>query len=338
MTRVTPHPRLRFAQPSALPINYCAMNDTSSIQIQILAGSAAGRTLRLGGPQVSIGRDENCDVVIDLPFISRTQCELRLEADRWVLVNRSDNGTQLSRKLVTTKPRPIQDGDVLRVGKQSVAQLTPLIVPTADGQKNTLASKPASNADAQQTSSTSRGGRSKLWIGIGIYVVIMLCVIVAFATLTSKPTKTDHIAAIRTVGNEQIAEEIRKPLEKRAPQELKMAEQLQRARELFEMRDSQPDALYRCHEAYQVALTYAAGDTFPDPLDQRRYQLAQDELIQRVTDGYRSASDLLAARRFDEAAAMFARLEAMYPAGRDSAVYRSIQEQHAAARRELDKR
>ncbi|MCC6680226.1 MAG: FHA domain-containing protein [Phycisphaeraceae bacterium] len=314
------------------------MNDTSSIQIQILAGSAAGRTLRLSGPQISIGRDESCDVVIDLPFISRVQCELRLAVDRWVLVNRSDNGTQLSRKLVTSKPRPIQDGDVLRVGKQSVAQLIPLIIPAADAPSNAAAAAPSS--EAQQTSSPSGGGggKSKLWIGIGVYVLIMLGFIVFGATLTRKPAETDNIASIRTVSNDQIAEEIRKPQEKRAPQELKMTEQLQRARELFEMRDSQADALYRCHEAYQVALTYAVGDAFPDPLDQRRYQLAQQELIQRVTEGYRSASDLLAARRFDEAAAMFARLEAMYPAGRDSSVYRSIQQQHAAARRELDKR
>jgi len=306
------------------------MADTLAIQIQVAAGDAAGRTLRLSGPVVTIGRDGGCDVVIDLPFVSRVQCELRAEGGQWNLVNCSSHGTRLSRKLVKDKPRTIRPGDTVRVGDESIVQLAPIAsqapAPTSPGP----ASEPAEVKDSS--------GRTKLWTGIGIYGVIMLGLIIFFATLDKQTTPPDPLAALIALTDEQIHDEIHHALSKRSLQPHRMTEQLQRARELFAMRQSSPDALYQAHEAYKVALSYGEQDTFPDPLDQRRFQLAQDQLIEQVTLSYRAGTNQLRSRQFDQAVRQFARLAAQYPAGRDSAIYRSCQQQRATAKKELAKR
>lgn len=301
------------------------------IRVNILAGAAAGRALQLEGPGVTLGRDATCDVVIDLPFISRTQCELRADGGQWVLVNHSTNGTRLSRKLVIDKPRPIRAGDVVRVGDEAIAELTPI--------DDDAPAQPTAPTEATpDTKKKSGGGSRKLWIGIGVYMLIMLALIIFFATLSDKPEEADELADLRTLTAAQIAGEIGAPVTKRGPLEHseRMGEHLQDAREYFALRDSMPDALYRSHEAYRAALSYAPGDTLPDPIDQRRYQLVQDELIEKVETAYRSAESLLFARNYGEAERKLADLSDAYPAGRDSIITRSIDELRATAKRGKD--
>jgi len=294
------------------------------IRVHILAGAAAGRALLLDRPRLTIGRDATCDVVIDLPYISRTQCELRAEGGAWLLVNHSANGTRLGRRLVTDKPRAVRAGDVVRVGDETIAELTPIDSPAS------AAPPEAPIAEAKKTS-----GGQKLWMGIGAYVVVMLGLIIFFATLNERPEQPDALADVRTLTDEQIAAEVRAAVAKRTPLEQKMSENLQLARQHFELREAMPDALYRSHEAYRAAISYAAGDALPDPLDQRRYQLAQEQLIEKVRTAYRSAENLLRARRYDEANAVLAKLRDAYPADRDSAIARSIDELRAAAKRAM---
>ena len=69
-------------------------DDTVKAAVVGLHGDLAGRRFAIGGSPVTFGRDNDNDIVIPDPSVSRLHAEIRQEADGYVVVDRgSSNGT-----------------------------------------------------------------------------------------------------------------------------------------------------------------------------------------------------------------------------------------------------
>ena len=51
-------------------------NDADQWELEFISGSAAGKTIRIPGPEVTLGRSTECDVVIEDPYVSRQHATL----------------------------------------------------------------------------------------------------------------------------------------------------------------------------------------------------------------------------------------------------------------------
>lgn len=89
----------------------------------VLAYAGAAETAQLGhrfeltGAHLIIGRGTDADLQVDLDAVSRRHARLQLEGGRWSVADlNSTNGTYLNDAPVPEQPRPLQDGDELRIG------------------------------------------------------------------------------------------------------------------------------------------------------------------------------------------------------------------------------
>lgn len=105
---------------SAVAISVSKGRATSSISVSRLCvsfvgGLCAGRTgLFLTEPATTIGRDEDCGIVLDGNTVSRVHCEIICRGATYVLQDRSRNGTYVNGERV--QEALLGDGDQLRVG------------------------------------------------------------------------------------------------------------------------------------------------------------------------------------------------------------------------------
>ena len=85
-----------------------------------LQGDLAGKRVAVGGAPVRFGREQENDVVVADPVVSRFHAEIRQEADGYILVDRgSSNGTQVNGAQITT--HRLQAGDEFQIGNQKFA-------------------------------------------------------------------------------------------------------------------------------------------------------------------------------------------------------------------------
>ncbi|MDA3627047.1 FHA domain-containing protein [Saccharopolyspora oryzae] len=85
-------------------------------RLVINRGPDAGTGFALDGPRISIGRDRDCDIVVEDMTVSRVHAELRLREGRYVVVDGGSlNGTYLNRRPVDIAE--LGDGDELWIGK-----------------------------------------------------------------------------------------------------------------------------------------------------------------------------------------------------------------------------
>lgn len=68
-----------------------------------------------GGRSLTIGRDTDCDIVVNEVFVSRHHAELRPEGNDYVLHPVGANPTLLNDEPMTA-PHPLQEGDAFLVG------------------------------------------------------------------------------------------------------------------------------------------------------------------------------------------------------------------------------
>lgn len=299
------------------------------IEIQMLTGPAAGRRFVLEQSPITFGRSPDNTLVIDLPYVSRRHGELRAQDGRWVLVNHSPAGTRLNRKRVTDTPRVLDPQAEVAIGDEPVflAAYAPAPAPAAS---------PAEKASPARHPRLSR--RTKLWAGIGAYMVVMLGLIVFLSTLDRRgQAASGALAPELTV--QQIEAEIRRDVPAQPADARRARAALREATELFAMRDAVPDARYRAYEAYRVALAYSPGQRLEDGIDLRRYLLVQDELVEEVTRQYQTGYNLLRSGRYDAAYAAFEKLvEQVYPAGRNSRIFQNAEAHRLAARQGMSRR
>jgi FHA domain len=89
-------------------------------KLTLLVGRATMKVYDFAGTVIRVGRDEEMDVVIDNPSVSRHHAELRREGNGWVVADLgSSNGTFLHGKKITGA-QPIVEGDEIGFGKFSL--------------------------------------------------------------------------------------------------------------------------------------------------------------------------------------------------------------------------
>lgn len=293
--------------------------------MRVLAGPHAGRQVVLSRSPITFGRAEDNELVIDLPFVSRHHGELRFENRRWRLVNHSANGTRLDRRWVNKKPRAVADAGTIAIGDQDVLAFT--LQPLAAD-----AGEPPPAAPAPRVT-----GRQKLWIGIGVYLVAMLGLVVFFSTLREEQPQ-DPFASMAELTDQQIQAEIDRSLPARAPDPRRVQAALEEVNTMLALEETEPDALFRAHEAYQRARAYSPGGRLQRQIDVRNSHVVQRRLTDRVIALYQRANGLLRQRQYTNASNAYRQLLETYPAGHDSRIVQVAEQQWAVTRREADRR
>jgi hypothetical protein len=90
------------------------------LQLLVKQGPRAGQSFDLDKPIITIGREAGSDIVLEDPQVSRHHARLTLQAGVYVVEDLgSTNGTFINEQRLTGT-RPINPGDVLRLGDNVV--------------------------------------------------------------------------------------------------------------------------------------------------------------------------------------------------------------------------
>ncbi len=287
------------------------------------AGRLAGQTMPFDDSPVTFGRDASQTITLESPYASREHGELRFEDDHWGLVNHSPNGTEVNGKRVTKGPRRLKEGDRVGLGGEVwfVAAFGDQLAETRDAEPDPAEEREPEEEQTVDSEIAEAKRRSRIWIGIGIYLAIMAVVFVVFISLSGGDTEAP---AKGMLSDEQIAEEIRRPIERPAdPREA--SRYLKMANASYRRTSADPDALYKTYRYYRLALAYSRETTF-DMIEQRRFDTVEQQLIDAVTKQYREAYALLRSKQWAEAEQAFRKLSRMYP-NYESRIYRNVQQQ-----------
>lgn len=321
------------------------------LQIHIKAGADAGRTLLLRESPITFGRSAENTLTIDLPFLSREHAELRYEEERagggrWVLVNHSPNGTRLDGRAVGSKPRPITAPATVSVGDEDVlevvAEMAAAGVGAGAGGQGSLAQEGRDREEAEEErAAAARGpvrGRGRLWLAIVLWNVAMLLGLGIVAMFWMGDGGGDGKDRPTPLTMEQIAAEVRRPLEPRPPDERRVSETVLRANHALATREAKTDALYDAHRRYQEAIAYTpGGERLTNPLEFQKAADVERELIERLQTLYRRGLTMLDRGQYAEAASMFREVYETYP-DQGSEVFRSAQRLRAFSRRQAERK
>src|SRR5262249_23670858 len=93
-----------------------ASSPVSKLSLCFIGGLCAGRSgLQLTKTSILIGRDEECDVILDGETVSRRHCEIIRWGRSYILRDDSRNGTFVNGERVIQSQ--LNDGDQIRVGQ-----------------------------------------------------------------------------------------------------------------------------------------------------------------------------------------------------------------------------
>ncbi|MFG0248947.1 MAG: FHA domain-containing protein [Phycisphaeraceae bacterium JB051] len=275
----------------------------ASLQILLLSGPRQGQRLELTGEEFLFGRQLDCDIPISGDFVSREHGMIAMVNGQWILQNASPNGTQVNRKKVGRKGFKLLTQDIVQVGGEDVFQV---IVP--DVAAATTVTQPEDAPDDSAGRAASK--RSKIWIGIGVYMVFMMFLFIYLGTLGK--SEDQEIEKPRELTRTQIETIIRKPADVTAPDPLAAAEFLSQADELYNRQDATYSGTYRVYHAYKMALAHSRKKYFDDK-HQLRFEQVQNQLIQEVSHRYNEAFERLRSREYKAAEQRFRRLNDYYP-------------------------
>lgn len=86
-------------------------------KLTVLLGRRTTQVYDIDKPVIRVGRDDEMDIIIDNPSVSRRQAEFRQEGEGWVVEDLgSSNGTFIDEQKITSA-RPVKVGDEIGVGK-----------------------------------------------------------------------------------------------------------------------------------------------------------------------------------------------------------------------------
>jgi pSer/pThr/pTyr-binding forkhead associated (FHA) protein len=87
----------------------------SKISLSFIGGLCAGRMrFFLNQPTTTIGRDDECEIVLDGDTVSRRHCEIACQGATYILRDSSRNGTFINGERV--RQAQLRDGDQIRIG------------------------------------------------------------------------------------------------------------------------------------------------------------------------------------------------------------------------------
>jgi hypothetical protein len=287
------------------------------IQVRILQGTSTGRTRTFDEPKLAFGRSGDNHIVVDVPEASRYHGALVFQDDHWTIINNSPNGTSVNGRKPGKKPIVLKSGDVIGVGKFSLFEVG--IGPAAPGEP--AAAPPDAQAPAQideQTDTQAGARRNKLWIGIGVYLVLTLIGFVVLTQVVGDAPEGDRKAA-KPLTPDQIAEEIRTPIQVNGPNERLAGDALAKAQEFYQQAQVNPSARYKAYRAFKQADAYSRGALFNNPddptagINRREYKKCEQELIDSVVKKYFMAYNRLKGSQWADAERDFRDVQRMYP-------------------------
>lgn len=294
----------------------------SAIQVQILAGPATGRTGSFIDPPVTFGRNADNAIVLDTPLASRQHGALVFHEGDWCVINQSTNGTTVNGRKVGERPQPVKHGDVVGVGKQKLFRIAfeQTTYETADG-----AAADAGDEPIVSDERTEAAKKMKLWIGIGIYVFVMLIGFVVLTQVIGGEEGNGASQNVAQLSDEQIAQEIRTPL-KLPLDERAAREALAEAQRQYERRDVDRSALFRAHRNFKKSLAHAGLTSFSDGMVIRQFRACEEQLVTRINERYDECLHLRRSQQWTAAEQALRQLLEMYPDNR-SRIYRNAIEQ-----------
>src|SRR5690242_13999148 len=111
------------------------MNEATTPALVVIKGPAKDKVFALDTNLITIGRGEDADICLTGDSsISRIHLNLKLSNGRYVLTNKSDNGTLVNDKLANEKE--LENGDRIRVGDRYLLEFS-------DGSKPEAAPRPS---------------------------------------------------------------------------------------------------------------------------------------------------------------------------------------------------
>ncbi|MCC7192601.1 MAG: FHA domain-containing protein [Phycisphaeraceae bacterium] len=291
----------------------------STISVQIITGPGSTRREAFTDPVISFGRDASNAIVLSEPTASRKHGELRYAQGQWVLVNLSPNGTRVNGRSVTRKAQPLMDKDMVAVGDHPVFQV--LFDPAPASLVD-----PVAPTDEPVQSKANR--KTKLWIGIGIYLVVMTLAVIVAKDLLDDPADKNGTSVPR-LSAEQIRDAVCKPMTVTTPNIGDASRYLSDAKEYYNKLDTDDRNLYAAYRAYQLALANMEKKDF-EGIDQLQFAAVQSKLVEEVTTAYNRAYDLLKKPDYVGADAAFFKVIQIFPDA-NSEVYQNASRQRAVA-------
>jgi len=149
--------------------------------LEVRQGAQIGTTFPLAGDIVVLGREENVDIPIHDPEVSRRHARISWQAGRYILEDlNSTNGTYLNGVQITI-PQPLQPGDQIGMGQTMLVfqtQAAPVTVQPP-------AAQPAPPPPPAAPPAESERGRSRclLW-GCGCLILLGLLLAIAAVVVT----------------------------------------------------------------------------------------------------------------------------------------------------------
>lgn len=297
------------------------------LQIQVIAGAGGPAVLEFTRSPVTYGRDQACDIVLAASTASRQHGELVLQDGEWMLVNLSPNATFVDGKRVTNKPYKLADRNVISIGELEAFRV---IVPRmSDKSVEPQADDAESDEPAPPPKATAQRKRMRVWMAIGIYMAAMVVLMVALSFfLGKKPVVADYAVELTL---EQIERDVRRPLSVNVVDDQKAREQLADAAEYLAKEANSPDALYRAHRAYKLALAYMGQPRFDAGPEQLRFNDTEKRLIETVSKQYDYAYGLLRSQQFRRADDEFRKLNHNIYPDTTSEIFKNVERQRAIA-------
>lgn len=296
------------------------------LQIHILAGAQAGARLQLNQSPVTFGRSGDCTLILDLPVVSRLHGELQIdESGQWVLVNHSSNGTRVGRKKATKKPIPLTDGASINIGDTEVFRIHFTATTAAAEQPHDIADE-EQPVQPDKVPGAGMKGRSKLWIGLGVWFALCIGAMIFFATLGDKgdgrrststassfyyPGKEIDDMKGDDAGIEAIRRLLAEPPRYEDPNVSRYDEAIDRAARSAERGTAD---LFESYKNYQTAISYSDNRQrpFKDQGDVIRYDRILDELSIIIYTEYIQAYRLYHSNDYQQARDILERLRMDY--------------------------
>lgn len=269
----------------------------STLQIHILAGPQAGARLQLNQSPVTFGRSADCTLALDIPVVSRQHGELHLDENgQWLLTNLSANGTRVGRKKANKKPVPLTDGVAIIIGDTEVFR----VHLTAESAQDAAATPQPDEAEQQPAAQHAPGagmkGKSKLWLGLGIWFGLCILAMIFIVTLRGGDGNTSNNSASAGFykpgneitdmqGDEAGILAIRRLLSEPPPFQDPNASRFSSNLDLANQAADQGEAsLYDAYRHYQAAISFS--DNRDQPFDMLRYNNVLDQLAKIIYDRY----------------------------------------------------
>jgi pSer/pThr/pTyr-binding forkhead associated (FHA) protein len=294
------------------------------IQLQIITGPGVTRREVFGETPVKFGREGDNHVVLAEPTASRYHGELRFVDGRWVLVNLSPNGTRVGGRSITRKPAVLRDRDTVAIGDKPVFHVL------LDTTRQDAAHDETVPGVAP---AKPRSRRSKLWVGIGVYVVLMLGFILFLSTLKKNEDQGTPQAPQLTA--EQIEDEIARIPDVKVDA-AEANEYLQDATARYQRVDASDRNLYEMVRGYKLAQAYSGKPL--EGIDLQRYNTKRGELTDRVAREYEQAYIRLRTGEFRSAQERFANLTLQLYPDRNSLIYQNATQQMRHATEQLKRK